>query len=110
MTLKTEHRELLRRLTLNDQKVLWRVVAGRRIGRSRLLDDRTNALVKLAGLIALNAEIASLQVARDEAWLAGADDVEIVGTMIAVVPIVGPRRIASVAPRLALALESDWPG
>ena len=106
MTLGSEHRELLRRLTLNDEKTLRQVISGRNVGR-QLLDDQTRALVKLAGLVALEAGIASLQVARDEVWATGAGDEEIVDTVLAVAPIVGTRRVASTAPRLAIALERD---
>jgi alkylhydroperoxidase/carboxymuconolactone decarboxylase family protein YurZ len=107
MTLGSEHRELLRRLTLNDEKTLRQVISGRDVGRQRLLDDQTRALVKLAGLVALEAEIPSLQVARDEVWATGAGDEEIVDTVLAVAPIVGTSRIASTAPRLTIALERD---
>lgn len=106
MTLKAEHRELLRRLTLNDEGVLKDVLSGRVQSEGRLLDDRTRALVKLAGLVALDAEIASLQVARNEVWAAGAGDEEIVDTVAVVAPIVGTTRIASILPRLVIALES----
>ena len=106
MTLGTEHRELLRRLTLNDEETLRQVVSGRKVGKHRLIDDRTRALVKLAGLVALDAEIASLQVARDEVWAAGAGDEEILDTVIAVAPIVGTTRVASTIPRLAITLDT----
>jgi len=107
MTLRTEHRELLRRLTLNDEKTLRQVISGRKVGKRRLLDDRTQALVKLAGLVALDAEITSIQVVRDELWATGVDVEEIVDTVIAVAPIVGTARVASTIPRLAITLDSE---
>lgn len=103
MSLGTEHRELLRRLTLNDEKTLRQVVSGR---KGSLLDDRTRALVKLAGLVALDAQIASLQVAREEVWATGIGDEAIVDTVIAVAQIVGATRVASTIPRLAIMLDS----
>lgn len=107
MSLKTEHRDLLRRLTLHDEVTLRQVMVGRGDTKRGLLDDRTRALVRLAGLVALGAEIASLQVVRDEIWGTGGDDMEIVDTVLTVAPIIGPTRIATVVPRLALALETD---
>ncbi|MFZ0013974.1 MAG: hypothetical protein WAL25_07650 [Acidimicrobiia bacterium] len=107
MTLTTEHRELLRRLTLNDEGSLRMVMSGGNADNPRLLDDRTRALVKLAGLVALDAEIASLQVARDEVWASGARDEEILYAVMTVAPIVGTARIATTIPRLSIALEGD---
>lgn len=107
MTLKAEHRELLRRLTLNDTKTMRRVMSQRRIGTQRLLDDRTSALVLLAGLFALNAEITTLQVARDELLETGAADEEIVATYFAVLPIVGTARIDTALSRLTIALANE---
>ena len=106
MTLRTEHRELLRRLSLCDEKTLRQVISERKAGRQRLLDDRTRALVRLAGLIALGAEVASLQVARDEILHSGAGDEEIVDTFLAVAPIVGTTRIELALPRLAITLDN----
>lgn len=106
MILGPEHRELLRRLTLNDERMLRQVISGREAGRG-LLDARTRALVRLAGLVALEAEIASLQVARDEVWASGAGDEEIVDTVLLVAPIIGTTRVASIIPRLALALDRE---
>lgn len=107
MTLGKQHRELLRRLTLNDEKMLGHVVSGRKVGNRALLDDQTRALVKVAGLVALEAEISSLQVGRDEVWASGAGNEEIVDTVIAIAPIVGSTALASTIPRLTIALDSD---
>ena len=106
MTLGTEHRELLRKLTLNDEKTVRQVISGRKVGKQKLLDDRSRALVRLAGMVALNAEIASLQVARDEVWASGGGDEEILETVMTVAPIVGTTRLASTLPRLAITLET----
>jgi len=100
MILSFEHRELVRRLTLNDEGALSDVMSGQNQGSKPLLDDRTRALVRFAGLVALDSETASLQAARDAAWAAGAGDEEIVDTVMAVAPIVGTTRVASIVPRL----------
>jgi len=107
MTLRTEHRELIRRLTLNDERALRNVMSGQDSDAVTLLDERTRALVRLAGLVALDSESTSLQAVRDAAWAAGAADEEIVDTVLAVAPIVGTTRIASVVPRLSTILASN---
>jgi alkylhydroperoxidase/carboxymuconolactone decarboxylase family protein YurZ len=105
MSLSADHCELLRRLTLNEEKVLKAVVSDRR-RKEMLLDERTRALVKLGGLIALDAEVPSLQVAREAIHAAGAGDREIVDTVEAVSPIVGSSRVSSTIPRLIMAMSS----
>jgi 4-carboxymuconolactone decarboxylase len=107
MTLGTEHRELIRRLTLNDEQALSDVMSGRNPDAVTLLDERARALVRLAGLVALDSESASLQAARDAAWAAGVEDEEIVDAVVAVAPIVGTARIASIVPRLATILANS---
>lgn len=106
MALGPEHRKLLRRLTLNDERALKGVLSGRKQGKETLLDDRTRALVRVAGLVALDAEGASFQVARDEVLATGAGDEEIVDTVVSVAPIVGMTRTASIVPRLATVLKT----
>ncbi|HXV72287.1 MAG TPA: hypothetical protein VEB69_12925 [Acidimicrobiia bacterium] len=107
MALRKDHRELLRRLTLNDERTLRQVISGSKESKQQLLDDRTRALVRLAGLVALGAEIASLQVARDEILKVGAGDEEIVDTVLAVSSIIGITRVESAIPRLAIALDNE---
>lgn len=106
MALSDRHRELLRRLTLNDEKALSDLVSGRNLVDEPLLDGRTSGLVRIAGLTALDAEVESLQAARDAALAAGASDEEIIASVLAIAPIVGTARIASAAPRLAIAMEN----
>lgn len=105
--LRSEHRELLRKLTLNDERTLRLAISGRKVDKQSRLDDKTRALVKLAGLFALQAEIASLQVGREEVWASGAGNEEIVDTVTAIAPIVGTATLISTIPRLMVALDSD---
>jgi alkylhydroperoxidase/carboxymuconolactone decarboxylase family protein YurZ len=106
MTLNTKQRELLRRLTLNDETALSVVMSGKTPGWKTLLDDQTRALVRLAGLVALECENATFQVAWDTAWAAGVSDEEILETIIAVAPLVGTTRIASALSRVEAALDN----
>lgn len=105
--MKSEHRELIRRLTLSDETTLADVMAGRSTQSKPLLDDRTRSLVRLAGLIALDARTTSLQAVAEAAFASGARDEEIVEVLAVVAPIVGTSRVNSVIPRLRRALERD---
>ena len=99
-------RELLRRLALNDEKVLNDVISGSDPKPSELLDDKTRALVKLAGVITVGSEEISLRAAVDLARGAGARDEEILGTMISIAPMVGETSIRSALPLLFSVMES----
>lgn len=103
---RPEHRELLRRLTLNDEHALELVATGRNPGLESLLDHRTRSLIRVAGVIALDPEDTSLQTAVDHAHLATATDSEIIDTVLAVVPVVGAKCIAATLPRLASVLDA----
>ena len=71
------------------------------------LDKKTHALVRLGAALAIDAAPSSYHAAIDLAQASGADVDEIVGTLIAVAPIVGTARVVSAAPELALALGYD---
>jgi alkylhydroperoxidase/carboxymuconolactone decarboxylase family protein YurZ len=105
--LKSEHRELVRRLTLSEEATLTDVMTGRVSRSDTLLDPRTRYLVRLAGLIALDAKTTSLHAATEGAFAAGARDEEIAEVLVAVAPIVGTSRVNSVIPRLRRALQRD---
>lgn len=104
--MKSEQRQLLRRLTLSDEDALAAVMAGRATDSS-LLDDKSRCLVRVAGLIALDAKDSLLQASIESAYGAGANDEEIVEVVLAVTPIVGSSRMSSVLPRVLRALERD---
>lgn len=105
--MKTEHRQLLRRLTLSEEAALADVMAGRIPADGSLLDDKTRALVRLAGLIALDARASSLHASIDAAFATGAADEEILEAVLSVAPIVGSSRISSALPRVGRAMERD---
>lgn len=64
-------------------------------------------LVRLAALFAVDASTTTVQWAVERACCAGVSDDEIVAVLVAVGPAVGLPRVASVAPRLALAMGCD---
>lgn len=103
-----EQADLLRRLALNDEGAVESVL-GTTIGHTECsaLDAKTQALVRLAGLIALESAPASYQWSVATALAAGATDDEIVGVLVALAPIVGVARMNSAAPELALAIGDD---
>jgi len=92
--------ELLRRLTVNDDRSLREI----RVSRG---PARTRALVRLASLLAVDAPTTSLQWAVEHAHGAGLSDEEIVGVLLMVGETVGFARVVSAAPRLALAIGYD---
>jgi alkylhydroperoxidase/carboxymuconolactone decarboxylase family protein YurZ len=71
------------------------------------LDPKACALVRLGALLALDAGCASYQWGVQWALAAGATADEIVGTLMAVAPIIGVTRVVAAAPGFALALGYD---
>jgi 4-carboxymuconolactone decarboxylase len=103
-----DYKLTLRRLSLRDDRFIdamlgeWRAhatLAG--------IDPRSLALLRIAALIAIDAAPPSYMSAVEAGVDAGASYDEIVGTLIAVMPIVGVARVVSAAPNLALALGYD---
>ena len=67
------------------------------------LDDQTYMLVRLAALVASDAAPVSYLVNMGVASEAGIDLDQVVGTMVAVAPVVGTARIASAASKMVRA-------
>jgi len=110
---KAEHEDLLRRLALNEEGVLASLLgSGFADDEPVALDAKTIALVRLAGLIALESAPATYQWSVTRALAAGASDAEVVGVLVALEPIVGNVRVSSAAPEVALAIgcNLDLPG
>lgn len=102
------HEELLRRLALNDEAVvessLQMYVSD--VGGSGL-DAKTYALVRLAGLIALQSSVPSYEWSVTAALAAGATDDEVVGVLIALAAVVGVARMNRAALKLATVIGCD---
>lgn len=106
--MKREHEDLLRRLALNDERVLESVLGTALPDHEPSgLDAKTLALVRLAGLVAVDSAPASYQWIVAAALAAGATDGEVVGVLMALVPIVGAVRVNAAAPEVALAIGCD---
>lgn len=106
--MRQEQEDLLRRLALHEDGVVEALVcAGRSSTDSPVLDARTHALVRLAGLVALDSSAATYQWGVTAALSAGASDGEIVGVLVALLPVVGTVRVQAATPEIALALGHD---
>lgn len=106
--MKAEHEDLLRRLALNDVDVLASLLGpGVADTEPGGLDPKTAALVRLAGLVALESAPATFQWGVTSALAAGASDGEVVGVLLALAPVVGFVRVSSAAPEVALAIGCD---
>jgi alkylhydroperoxidase/carboxymuconolactone decarboxylase family protein YurZ len=92
---------LLRLLTIGDESTIDQVLLGIEVSR---LDRKTADLVTIAALVATEADGRSYQSAIDQARLGGADDEEILQTLIAIAPLVGAARIATALPEVRAAL------
>ncbi len=105
-----DYREVLRRLSLNDERFVADALAGR-VDRvepaGMVLDPRTRRLVDLAALIGIEAGEAPISVAVEKALAAGARVEEVVEVLLSVAPSVGSARIVAVAPRIAASIGYD---
>ena len=102
-----EYKLTLRRLALRDDRYIEGLLSGERATAASCIEPKAHALVRIASLIAIDAAPPSYMSAVEEALEAGASLDEIVGTLIAVMPIVGVARVVSAAPNLGLALGYD---
>ena len=102
-----DHRKHLRRLALHDDALLEAIaVEGGSFGTS-VIDERTEALARVAAMVAVDGASASFQRVVTYALAAGATSDEIVATLEAVTPVIGAARTVGCAPKLALALGYD---
>jgi 4-carboxymuconolactone decarboxylase len=100
--------ETLRKLAIRDNAYFDRILGDDRQNLDESeLDEKTHALVRLAGLIAIDAAPPSYMWSVESALSYGATNEEIVGTLIAVMPAIGSGRVVSAAPKLSLALGYD---
>jgi 4-carboxymuconolactone decarboxylase len=103
-----EYKHTLRRLAVRDDRYIDALLSEEQANVTLAgIDSRSHALARVAALIALDAAPASYMSAVQAGLDAGATYDEIVGTLIAVMPIVGVARVVAAAPNLALALGYD---
>jgi 4-carboxymuconolactone decarboxylase len=105
-----DFRTILRRLSVRDDSFVDHVMASNaECATAGGLACKTYALVRIGALVALDAGTPSYLSAVESARAAGATEDEIVGALLAVMPVVGAPRVVSAAPRLGLALDYDVP-
>jgi alkylhydroperoxidase/carboxymuconolactone decarboxylase family protein YurZ len=100
--------EAFRRLTIGDPGIL-------RGGQDRRglpltvtrLDERTEALLQIAALIAIDGPQTSYQSVVEAALRAGARREDLPAVLLAVAGIIGSARVVGAAPRIALAAGYD---
>ena len=102
-----DYKEHLRRLAVHDDALLETIAAERTLFVTPVIDQRTQALLRLAAMIAADAAPSSFQHAVAHALAAGATSDEIVATLDAVTPVTGAARVVRCVPKVALALGYD---
>jgi 4-carboxymuconolactone decarboxylase len=102
-----DYLEHLRRLALHDDALLEAIAVDGSSFATHVIDERTEALVRVAAMVAVDGASASFQRVVTYALAAGATSEEIVATLEAVTPLIGAVRIVACAPKLALALGYD---
>jgi 4-carboxymuconolactone decarboxylase len=99
---------VLRRLTIGDEGLLADLGNPDRADlRIRRLDDRTESLLRIAALVALDAPQSFYGAALDAATQAGLEVDDVVAVLPAIAGPVGTVRIMSAAPKIALAAGYD---
>ena len=102
------YKDTLRKLAVRDDRYIDSLLGDHRDDASRSgIDPRAHALARMGALVAVDATPAAFMTTVEAALNAGASHEEIVGTLIAVLPIVGVPRVVSAAPNLGLALGYD---
>lgn len=100
--------ETFRRLVIGDPALIGAMADPLRDpGGPRRLDDRTEALLAIGVLVALDAPQSSYQVAVGAAERAGADPQDLIAVLAAIAGTVGSARVVSAASRIALAAGYD---
>jgi alkylhydroperoxidase/carboxymuconolactone decarboxylase family protein YurZ len=102
------HETTLTKLAIADDAYYETVLAreSSNVAESHL-DEKTNALVRLGALVAVDATSPGYMWTVEAARRHGATEEEIVGCLIAALPAVGVASVVSAAPKLALALGYD---
>ena len=101
-----DYKERLRRLAVHDDALLETIAVERGSAMS-VIDERTEALVRVAATVAVDASLASFQHAVALALAAGATRDEVVASLEAVTPVTGAARVVQCAPKVGLALGYD---
>ncbi len=99
--------EILRRLAVADPAYCRSLIAADPTETPCALDGRSLALVRLGGSITAGAVGPVLRQRVTSALETGVSFDEIVGSLLALAPIIGTERLVTIAPELARALDYD---
>jgi len=103
-----KHEITLCKIAIADEKYVEEVLSNDRANlTASTLDAKAHALVRLGALIAIDAEAPAYMWTLQAARRAGASDDELVGCLLAALPLLGVARIVSAAPKLGLAMGFD---
>ncbi len=104
----TSVEEGFRRVTIGDPAFLAAVADhDEAVAGLRRLDARTEALLRIAAMVALDAAPSSYRSAVEAAERAGARLEDLFAVLLAIAADVGSARVVAAAPRLALAAGYD---
>jgi 4-carboxymuconolactone decarboxylase len=103
-----DYKVTLRRIAVRDDRYIEALLQTESANATLAgLDDRSHALIRIAVLVALNAAPPAYMNSVEAARRAGLSDDEIVGVLIAVLPLVGVACVVTAAPNLGLAVGYD---
>ena len=98
---------MLRRITLSDPRLLTGPTEPIPNRHGTTLDARWQTLVRLGALLASEPSSAALQQVVDEALALNITRDEIVMALVCLLPTIGLRQAAAVAPQLGIAIGYD---
>lgn len=103
-----EYKVTLRRIAVRDDRYIEALLQNDSASATLAgLDDRSHALIRIAGLVSVDAAPPAYMNCVEAALRAGVTHDEIVGVLVAVLPLVGIARVVSAAPNLGLAIGYD---
>ena len=105
---RTDYEDVLRRLTVNDPSTTRSILSDEVAALGDVaLDERSEHLVRLGALIALDAGPSAIGGEVSSALAAGASRSDVVCVLLKVGPYVGSARLVGMAPRIAEAIGFD---
>ena len=103
-----EYKVTLRKIAVRDDRYIEALLQNDSANATLAgVDDRSHALIRIAALVSANAAPPAYMNSVEAALRAGVSYDEIVGVLVAVLPLVGIARVVSAAPNLGLAIGYD---
>jgi 4-carboxymuconolactone decarboxylase len=100
--------DTLLKLAIHDDSYIESVLAhGFRDTEASGLDARSQALVRVGALVAVDASPSAYMCAIESGLAAGLSREDFVGVLVALLPSIGADRVVSAVPNLGLALGYD---